>query len=72
MAALTTQQEYDAIRLAIQAFATGASVYSASVDGMSVTYHSSQSVWLQDRERELAARLTVRNVRKRVAPDFTG
>ncbi len=72
MAALTTAAEYELVRAAIQAFATGASVYSCNVDGMSITYHSAQSVFLQDRERELAARLTQRNTRKRVAPDFTG
>jgi len=70
--AVTTQQEYDLIRAAIQAFATGASVYSCNVDGISVTYHAAQSNWLQDRERELAKRLSQRNIRKRVTPDFSG
>lgn len=70
--AVTTQQEYDLIRAAIQAFASGESVYSFNLGDMSVTYHSAQSVWLQNRERELAARLTQRNIRKRVTPDFTG
>lgn len=72
MAVLTTAQEYEAVRLAIQAFATGESVYSFNLGDLSITYHSTQAVWLQGRERELAARLTQRNVRKRTVPDFSG
>jgi hypothetical protein len=71
MATLTTQQEYDAIRAAIQAFATGASVYSFNLGDLSVTYNSTQKEWLEKREETLAGRLTARNVRKRTCPDFT-
>lgn len=72
MAALTTAQEYAAIREAIQAFATGESVYSYSLGDLSVTYHSAQADWLQKREIELARRLSQRNIRKRTRPDFSG
>lgn len=72
MAALTTAQEYAAIREAIQAFATGASVYSYSLGDLSVTYHASQFDLLQKREIELARRLSQRNIRKRTRPDFSG
>jgi len=72
MATLTTQQEYDAIRAAIQAFATGTSIYSFSLGDTQITYHSTQKEWLQEREQVLAARLSSRNVRKRMVPDFTG
>ena len=72
MATLTTAQEYDAIRAAIQAFATGESVYSYSLGDLSVTYHSAQSDFLQKREIELARRLSQRNIRKRTRPDFSG
>ncbi|MDD4861206.1 MAG: hypothetical protein PHH96_02215 [Smithellaceae bacterium] len=68
---LTTAQEYEAVRGAIQAFATGESVYSFSLGDMSITYHSAQAAWLQDREKELAKRLSQRNVRKRTVPDFS-
>lgn len=71
MATLTTQQEYDAVRSAIQAFATGESLYSFSLGDLQLTYHSTQAVWLQERERELAKRLTQRNIRKRTIPDFS-
>jgi len=72
MATLTTQQEYDAIRAAIQAFATGASIYSFSLGDTQITYNSTQKEWLEKREETLAARLSARNVRKRTTPDFTG
>ena len=73
MAALTTAQEYAAVREALQAFTTGTAqtVYSVQLDGMTVTYHSGQMQFLQDREKELARRLTTRNNRKRTTPDFT-
>jgi hypothetical protein len=71
MATLTTQQEYDAIRAAIQAFATGQSVYSYTLGDLSITYNSTQKEWLQDREETLARRLTARNLRKRTVPDFS-
>lgn len=71
MATLTTVQEYDAVRAAIQAFATGESVYSFNLGDMAVTYHSTQAAWLQERERELAKRLSQRNIRKRTIPDFS-
>ena len=78
MAALTTQQEYDAIREAIQRLSTVDSdgnprnVVSMNIDGFSVSYAASQMPDLQRREMELARRLSVRNLRKRTTPDFTG
>jgi len=71
MAVLSTKQEYDSIREAIQTLtATGQSVVSVSIDGISTTYHSSQLVNLQAREIELARRLTCNQTRKRTRPDF--
>lgn len=78
MTALTHAQEYAAVREAIQLLTTLDSsgnrrdVVSFNVGDMSFTYASNQLSWLQDREKELAKRLTCRNVRKRVTPDFTG
>jgi hypothetical protein len=72
MAALTIAQEYAAVREAIQALTTtGQSVVSFTVDGMTVTYNSNQLQWLQQREIELARRITARNARKRTTPDFS-
>lgn len=68
---LTTAEEYSVIKKALQAFATGASVYSYSLGDMSITYQSGQIDFLQQRERELAKRLSVRNLRKRTRPDFS-
>jgi predicted metal-dependent RNase len=73
MAALTHAQEYEAIRQAIQQFTTSnVDVASVNVDGMTITYSRAKLDWLQQRERELAKRLSQRNVRKRVIPDFSG
>lgn len=78
MAAISTALEYAAVREAIQQLttldATGnrRDIVSFTLDGMTVTYAASQIDWLQQRERELAKRLTIRNVRKRVTPDFSG
>lgn len=77
MAALTTAQEYAAIREAIQllssvsADGTRRDVVSFSVAGMSVTYSSNQLDWMQAREVELAKRLSTHNRRKRVTPDHS-
>ena len=77
MAAISTALEYAAIREAIQLLTTLDSsgsrrdVVSASVGGQSVTYAASSLPDLQRRERELAARITQRNVRKRVYSDFS-
>jgi len=73
MAAISTALEYAAVREAIQTLTTtGQSVVSFTVDGMTVSYNQSQLTWLQDREKVLAARITQRNSRKRVTPDFSG
>ena len=72
MAALTTSQEYQAVREAIQTLtSTGQSMVSFSVDGMAVTYSASQLPWLQSREIELAHRVCNLNRRKRTSPDFS-
>jgi hypothetical protein len=73
MAALTHAQEYAAVREAIQTLtATGSPAATVVIDGISITYQASQLVSLQQREEVLARRLTIRNVRKRTASDFTG
>ncbi len=78
MAALTTAQEYDAVREAIQRLSTLDSsgnpqnVVSFSIEGFAVSYSASQLPELQKREVELARRLATRNLRKRVTPDFSG
>lgn len=78
MAALTTAQEYAAVREAIQLLttldATGErrDIASFSIGEMQVSYSQAQLTWLQAREIELAKRLTQRNSRKRVTPDFSG
>ena len=72
MALLTTAQEYAAIREAIQTLtATGQSVVSLNVDGVSVSYAASQLTNLQAREIELANRICNANRRKRTSPDFS-
>lgn len=71
MAALTTAQEYQAIREAIQLFSTGRTTASVTVDGMTITYMASQMADLQRREEVLLRRLSIRNVRKRTQPDFS-
>lgn len=77
MALLTTAQEYAAIREAIQKLTTldasgnRRDRVSISVDGMSSSYSASSLVDYQRREIELARRLSLRNVRKRVTPDFS-
>lgn len=70
MALLTTAQEYNAIREALQIFSTGKSTASVSIDGMTVTYQATQADFLHRRELDLARRLSVRNTRKRTRPDF--
>jgi hypothetical protein len=76
MAALTTIQELTAIREAIQLLTTldgsgkRRDVVSISVDGMSKSYSSAQLPQLENRERELLRRLSIRNVRKRTQPEF--
>jgi hypothetical protein len=70
MPLLTTAQEYQAIREALQIFSTGKSTASVSIDGMQVTYQAGQAEFLHTREMELARRLSIRNVRKRTRPDF--
>ena len=77
MAALTTAQEYAAVREAIQLLTSldgsgnRRDMVSISVaDGMTVSYSTAQLLQLQDRERDLLRRLTIRNVRKRTQCDF--
>lgn len=78
MAALTTAQEYSALREAIQQISTldangkRRDFATVTVDGMTVSYSAAQLDSLQARERELAKRLTVRNARKRTTSDFGG
>ena len=71
MAVLSTAQEYQQVRQAIQKLSSGKARVSFSVDGVTVTYDRDQMRWLQDRELELARRLSIRHTRKRTRPDFT-
>jgi hypothetical protein len=77
MAALTTAQEYQAIREAIQLLTTldangkRRDRVSVSVDGLSYSYAANQLPMLQEREEKLAARLCSRQGRKRTTPDFS-
>ena len=72
MAALTTAQEYEAVREAIQRLtASGNDAVMVAVGDMTLQYSQSRLPQLMARERELAARLTQRNIRKRTVPDFT-
>ena len=73
MAALTTAEEYAAVRLAIQTLTTTGSLpASFTLGDMAVNYTVAQQIAiLEKREETLAARLTQRNVRKRTRPDFT-
>ena len=72
MAALTTAQEYDVVREAIQTLtATGQATVSFTLGAMSRTFNSSQLPQLMEREKELARRLSQRNVRKRTLGDFS-
>ena len=71
MAVLTTAQEYQAIREALQLFSQGQTRVAVSMGDMQVTYASSQMDFLMKREKELARRLSIRNVRKRTRPDFS-
>lgn len=74
---MTTAQEYQAVREAIQRLTTldddgnRRDKVSFTVDGMSVAYASNQLQWLQSREVELANRICNRNRRKRTSPDFS-
>ena len=70
MPLLSTAQEYQAIREALQIFSTGKSTASVSIDGITVTYQAGQAEFLHQRELDLARRLSMRNVRKRTRPDF--
>jgi|GEM_PF-2770777 len=73
LAALTTAQEYEAVRTAIQTLTTtGQSIVSFSIGDMQVSYSQSQLPWLEKREVELARRLNQRNIRKRTVSDFGG
>lgn len=70
--ALTTAQEYQAVREAIQTLTgTGQSTVSVVVDGVEVTYARDQLAMLQAREIVLANRICTRNRRKRTTPDFS-
>ena len=71
MALLTTDQEYRAVRQALQLFSQGRVRASFVIDGVSVTYQQGQMEFLERREKELAARLSRRNVRKRTQPDYS-
>ena len=77
MAALTTQQEYDLVREAIQRLTTldaegnPRNMVSFSIEGFSGSYSASQLPDLRQREIDLANRLAIGNARKRVTPDFS-
>jgi len=76
MAAISTAAEYAAVREAIQQLTTLDSsgkrrdMANFTLGDMSVTYYASQLSMLQDREIELARRLSIRNIRKRTLSSF--
>ena len=78
MAPITIAAEYTALLEAIQLLTTNDAngkrrdTVSVSADGMTLTYSSSRLQELRDRLKELAKQITIRNVRKRVTPDFSG
>lgn len=78
MAPISTAAEYAAVREAIQLLTTldtngqRRDMVSFNIGEMQVSYAANQLDYLQKREIELARRLSVRNVRKRVTPDFSG
>lgn len=75
---MTTAQEYEAVQIAIQQLTTldddgnRRDIASFTVDGISVSYSARQLNALQERELELARRLSIRNVRKRTTSAFSG
>jgi hypothetical protein len=78
MALLTRALEYASVRASIQLLTTldgsgnRRDIVSTSIEGFQQSYSSSQLPDLQKREIELARRLSVRQSRKRVTPDFSG
>jgi len=78
MTAISTALEYAAVREAIQQLTTldangnRRDTVSFNLGDLSVAYSGAQLPQLQAREIELARRLSCRNVRKRVTPDFSG
>jgi len=77
MTALSHAAEYAAVREAIQQLTTLDSdgnrrdIVSFNVGDIQVTYGGNQLSWLETREKELARRITQKNARKRVTPDFS-
>ena len=72
MAALTTSQEYQLVREAIQTLTGGSTrVASFTVAGITYSYAVDQLTQLRSRERGLANRICTRNRRKRTTPDFS-
>jgi len=77
MAALSTSAEYQLVREAIQLLTTRDAsggrrdIVSVSMGEHSFAYSASSLPDLQKREIELARRLSARNLRKRVTPDFS-
>lgn len=75
---MTTRQEYDAVRIAIQQLSMldtdgkRRDIVSFNVDGFQCTYSASSQDWLVKREEELARRLSIRNAVKRTVSDFSG
>jgi hypothetical protein len=65
MAAYTALEELVIVRAAIATFEGGASVFSANLGGLSVTYQSGQLPTLMQREQELYRRFNTKNTRKR-------
>jgi hypothetical protein len=77
MPVLTTAQEYQAVREAIQKLTTLDSsggrrdFVTINIGDIQTSYSSSQLPWLQSREVELANRICNVNRRKRTSPDFS-
>ncbi len=74
MALLTTAQEYQKVREAIQALTTTSkSLVTVQFDGVSTTYENSVATRksLMDYQVVLANQICNRNRRKRTSPDFS-
>lgn len=65
---MTTAEELAMVRSAIHELENGKMVVSYSIDGVSVQYSVAQLPFLVEREKELARRLMMREVRKRTYP----
>lgn len=72
---MTIAQELELIREVIRNLELGLSegnapIASYTIDGVSVSYSAAQLPFLREREKELAKRLLMREIRKRTYPQW--